>query len=151
MWLILKVYSFAKIHESGLGERCGEKDLSAEQYQTEEDPRISGADEHAGRPKCLEAKENEGKKEIERLTPKFLKARCERTISVYPKRANHQPPRFQKGDEIRKETSLLELHPVLSKEWEPVSSARHCGKKRGRTGDLPESSQAIFTGVLSTS
>ena len=55
-------------------EEFSEKDLSAKQSQTEKDTRFFGENERPGRPKRLEAKENEGEKAFDCLSPRFLKA-----------------------------------------------------------------------------
>lgn len=49
-----------------------EKDLPAKQPPAEENTWLSRKDEHERRAQCSEEKENEGKKEIDRLDPKFL-------------------------------------------------------------------------------
>ena len=75
-------------------------------------------------------------------------ARCGKTFPIHEKRANHRAPGFQRGDEVRKETSFQEFHPVPSEEPKSVSPLRHCGQEGGRAGDLPKSSQTVFARIF---
>jgi len=61
------IISENKLHQQR--EEFNEKDLSAEQHQTEKNPWICGTNEHPRRPKRLEAEEGEGKKEANGLEP----------------------------------------------------------------------------------
>ena len=48
-------------------EEFDEKNVPTEQYQTEEDARLFGKDEHQEWPECLEAEAGKGKEETYRL------------------------------------------------------------------------------------
>ncbi len=50
-----------------------EKDIPAEQSQTQKDARILREDEYPERPQCLEAEANEGKEKLDRLNLAFLR------------------------------------------------------------------------------
>ncbi len=78
-----------------------EKDVSAKQYQKKEDSRFSWTNEHQGRTKRSQAKENERKETTHGVGSKSPDdGGQKRIIQVSRARATHPSPGIPKRDEV---------------------------------------------------